>query len=109
MYNGQCFLFQLPGGPRHRKADSMPETVLEGAEESPFYGPKDVSVSRSHSDSRKRADTVEGSTSLDEVPTGTASLDEIEKLRVGPLALSSSQTKTVSQSADVIFDPHERC
>ncbi len=68
-------LFQLPGGPRHRKADSMPETFYESDEPLPVV--RDITVARSHSDSRKWSP----GTYVAEIREG-ASAEEIEKLRV---------------------------
>ena len=68
---------QLAGGPKHRKADSMPESFYETEEMLP--GSKDVTVVRSHSDSRKR--TSQNTLSVAEIKEG-ASAEEIEKLRV---------------------------
>ena len=55
---------QLQDGPKHRKTESMPETLFEMPElqDSPGGGSQsgqDVTVTRSHSDSHKRNASLE--------------------------------------------------
>ena len=73
-----CVCVQLPGGQaKHRKADSMPETLHM---EDLTY--ENTPVQRSKSDSRRRAATHDGAP-VTELSEGGASAEDIEKMRVG--------------------------
>ena len=73
-------MLQLAHGPRHAKTNSMPDTFYE-LDEVPPGKPREVTVSRSHSDSKKRERVL---STYGQIKEG-ASEEEIEKLRVSNL------------------------
>ncbi|KAK2165386.1 hypothetical protein LSH36_51g06003 [Paralvinella palmiformis] len=99
----------LPGGPKHRKAESMPESVL--SDDFSLDNSKEATVSRSNSDSDKRS---KHHLSEDLRDAGNAaSADEIEKLTTSSLPSSVYETTNnsdtpVSQSSMGMTSPSQQ-